>query len=186
MAVTQPRIIVVSAPSGAGKTTLIKEAQKIVPNIAFSISHTTRNPRAGEQNGRDYFFVSVSEFQNKIQEEDFVEWAEVHGNYYGTSKSQIEELVEQGNIVILDIDVQGAMQIKEKSDIDATFLFIEPPSLEELKSRLINRGTESEATLKKRLANAEIELGFKAQYDHVIVNDILNKAVRDFLAIVDN
>lgn len=186
MEIDQPSIFVVSAPSGAGKTTIIKKARQSVQEITFSVSHTSRAPRTEEINGLDYYFISVEEFQKKIKEGDFLEWAEVHGNYYGTSKSQINSLSSGGKLVILDIDVQGAMQIKKVKDLNAVFIFIEPPSIAELESRLINRGTETEQSLDKRIENAVNELAFKDQYDFVIINDELDRAVSEFISIVTN
>ncbi|MBU2511808.1 guanylate kinase [bacterium] len=184
MEINQPRIFVVSAPSGAGKTTLIKKAQKLVQNITFSVSHTSRKPRSGEKHGLDYYFVSESEFQRKIKEGDFLEWAEVYGNYYGTSKSQISGLLEKGRIVILDIDVQGAMQLRNVKEMNIKFVFIEPPSIEELNTRLNNRGTETVESINKRIQNAKQELMFKDQYDFVIINDELDRAVNEFVSII--
>ncbi len=184
MEINQPKIIVVSAPSGTGKTTLIKLAKEKIPDLQLSVSHTTRSPRSGEQHGVDYYFISEDQFKEMITEDDFLEWAEVHGNYYGTSTSQIKKFVAEGKIVVLDIDVQGAMEIKLKSDLEATYFFIEPPSLHELKSRLENRQTETTQSLAKRIQNAETELTFKNRYDYVIMNDKLDNAVEEFIHII--
>lgn len=177
-------MFVVSAPSGTGKTTIIKQSQEYLPDIVFSVSHTTRSPRPNEVNGKDYFFISESEFKSKISENDFLEWAEVHGNYYGTSKSQIQDQVKKGKIVILDIDVQGAMQVKDSDELNPVYIFIEPPSVDELEKRLLNRATENEISLRKRISNARNELTFKNRYDYVIVNDDLDTAVQKFTNII--
>ncbi len=186
MEINQPKIFVVSAPSGAGKTTIIKKAQECVRELAFSVSHTSRKLRKDEKHGLDYFFVSDLEFKKKITEGDFLEWAEVHGNYYGTSKCQIKSLLEKGKTVILDIDVQGALQVRNVEDISAKFLFIEPPSIEELHKRLDHRGTETEESINRRIQNAKREMTFKDQYDFVIINDELDRAVSEFITIITN
>jgi len=184
MEFVKPKLIVISAPSGSGKTSIFKGAQQILPNLIFSISYTTRKPRKGEENGKDYFFTDVAGFRRMIAEEQFLEWAEVYGNYYGTSKSFITESQRQGKIVVLDIDVQGAMQLKRHPELDAVYVFIMPPSLEALSSRLSGRGTEDAESLQRRLDNARKEISFKKHYDYQIVNDQLDRAVDDFLKIV--
>ncbi|PCI28090.1 MAG: guanylate kinase [SAR324 cluster bacterium] len=178
-----PKLIVISAPSGTGKTSIFKSAQKIFPNLTLSVSYTTRNPREGEKQGVDYFFVSPEEFQQRIKDQDFLEWAEVYGNFYGSSKEFIKSSQKSGNIVLLDIDVQGAMQLRQIKNLNATFVFITPPSLEVLEKRLVSRGTETPESLKKRLGNAEHELTFQNQYDYTVVNDELDQAVRHLLSI---
>lgn len=186
MEINQPTLFVVSAPSGAGKTTIIKSAKKSIPKLVLSVSHTSRSPRPGEQHAKDYFFISADEFRNKIKNGDFLEWAEVHGNYYGTSREEIEKLMQQGKIVVLDIDVQGALQIRNIEGLQTRYIFIEPPSLEELKRRLEERNTETPESLAKRIDNAKSEMSHKDKYDHVIVNDVLEKAVEAFKKIVSN
>jgi guanylate kinase len=184
MEIIQPLLFVVSAPSGAGKTTIIHRASKILPELALSTSHTSRPPRKGECHAIDYFFITAEEFKQKIEQNEFLEWAEVHGNYYGTSTGEIKKLIEKGKIVVLDIDVQGAQQVRKSKALKPIYIFIEPPSMEELKNRLQNRDTESQASLQKRIINAQHELTFKNQYDFVIINDQLDKAVEEFVEII--
>ncbi|MCG8333381.1 MAG: guanylate kinase [Proteobacteria bacterium] len=186
MEIIRPKLFVVSAPSGAGKTTIIHRAIDVVPELVLSVSHTSRSPREGEIDGSDYFFLNTDEFKKKIEKKEFLEWAEVHGNYYGTSIKEINKRIKKGETVILDIDVQGAQQVRKNEDIKPLYIFIEPPSMDELTNRLVNRGTETEETLQKRIKNAKHELTFKNQYDFVIVNDQLDKAVEEFVGIITN
>ena len=174
-------LIVLSAPSGSGKTTIIKTACQQNPKLILSVSYTTRTPRVGEVHGKDYSFVSREQFQKMIQNDEFLEWAEVFENFYGTSKKFIQSHIDLGETVILDIDVQGAMRLRELDNFKAFFLFIAPPSLEELKRRLINRGTENNKSLEIRLGNAEHELTFQNRYDQVIINDDLESATKEFI-----
>lgn len=176
-------LFVISAPSGAGKTTVLQQVLEL-PAIGFSVSHTTRAPRPGETDGKDYFFVSQQEFTKLREQDAFLEWAEVHGNYYGTSRQAVVEMLEQGKDVVLDIDVQGAAQIRIRADIHATFIFIAPPSLTELKRRLTGRGTEDNETVALRLNNARRELAAMDGYDYIVVNDDLSEAVDTVRAIV--
>jgi len=168
-------LFVVSAPSGAGKTTLCDRLASELPNLAFSVSHTTRNPRAGEENGREYHFATAEAFDGMVKDGAFVEWAEVHGNRYGTSRAEIERLFSEGKDVILDIDTQGAMQIQE-SGMHGTFVFILPPSMSVLEQRLRGRDTDDDSVIKRRLANAVGEIKLFKRYDYVIVNDVLDEA----------
>ena len=147
-------LFVISAPSGTGKSTLIRALMQNVPDLRFSVSHTTREPRAGESHGRDYFFVDVKEFEDMIDKGGLAEWARVHGNYYGTSRDFIEENLDSGAGIILDIDVQGKEQI-EKVFPDCVSIFIMPPSMETLRQRLEGRGTNSAESIAKRMKNAE-------------------------------
>lgn len=179
----KPGLFVISAPSGTGKTSIIKKVQLACPSILLSVSSTTRSPREGEVDGLDYCFISKMEFEKKIEQGDFIEWAEVYGNYYGTSREFIRKNQAAGQIVILDIDVQGAMQLQQK-DLNAQYIFIAPPSIQNLKQRLEGRGTENPETLKKRLNAAEHELSFKNRYDHVIINDDLDTSSMEFLETV--
>ena len=178
------QLFVVSAPSGAGKTTVLKVVLATLPAIGFSVSHTTRPPRPGELEGRDYFFVSPDEFIRRRQQGDFLEWAEVHGNLYGTSRQAVTDRLAQGQDCVLDIDVQGARQLREHRDLNPVFVFIAPPSLAELERRLVGRQTESAATLALRLANARTELAALGLYDYVIVNDEVSQAQALLAALI--
>jgi guanylate kinase len=177
-------LFVLSAPSGCGKTTMLKRVMSMVSGLVFSVSHTTRAPRPGEVNGRDYFFVSREEFIALRDREPsgFLEWAEVHGNLYGTSREGVERLRRQGLDVILDIDVQGAEQVRHNGD--PVTVFIAPPSLDELARRLRGRGTEDEETLALRLANAEKEMAVADSYEYLIINDELDQAVDSLRAVL--
>jgi len=176
-------LFIVSAPSGAGKTTLCKAVLQRLEGLRFSVSYTTRQPRPEEVNGRDYFFVSRKEFIEMVQNGEFIEWAEVHGNLYGTSRAYIETILKEGDDVLLDIDTQGAWQIKD-SGIEAVFIFILPPNLETLEKRLRMRGTDSEDTIKKRLAAARKEISDYKMYDYVIINNNLDEAIEDLSSII--
>ena len=176
-------LFVMSAPSGAGKGTLAERLMERDPNVRFGVSHTSRPPREGEQEGVHYHFVSSDEFKGMEDSREFVEWAEVHGNRYGTSRQMLESLLSEGVDVLLDIDVQGARQIR-KVFPEAVFLFVMPPSMQELASRLRKRGTEDEDALKKRLHNARGELESYLEYDYVILNDSLEQAVEELVTVV--
>ncbi len=177
------RLFVLSAPSGTGKTTLLKIVMEGLDRLSFSVSHTTRSPRDGEKDGVDYHFVSEKEFREAIDENHFVEWAEVHGNFYGTSRLAIEKQLAEGIDVILDIDTQGAKIIRE-SDIDAVDLFVAPPSLKELEQRLRGRQTDSDESITLRLQNAKGEMLQAKNYQYLIVNDDLSIAARSVSAII--
>lgn len=177
-------LFVISAPSGAGKTTILKQVMETMPGISFSVSHTTRPPRTGEENEKDYHFISVETFHKMQEQNAFLEWAKVHNNFYGTSKSAIEYLVNDGLDIILDIDIQGARQVKEAEWVKAVFVFILPPSLNELEKRLRGRGTDSDETIKVRLANSKKEMEEVALYDHVVINDSVEKAVEMLRAVI--
>lgn len=179
------KIFVVSAPSGAGKTTLCAKILAKFPNLAYSVSHTTRKPRANEIDGVDYFFITVDEFKKRIEENLWAEWATVHDNFYGTSLKFIEENVANGNNLLLDIDVQGAKQFK-RSFPEAVTIFIMPPSINVLKERLIKRGTDSDDVIIKRIANAESEIAQRSFYEHIIVNDQLNLSEKEMADIISN
>lgn len=165
---------IVSAPAGTGKTTLIQMLVKEFPNIIASVSYTTRPPRDGEVNGKHYHFISDSQFEEKIAATDFLEYVKLYGYYYGTSKQWIEEKRQQGKHVVLVIDTQGALSLKGR--LDATFIFISPPSLQELKSRLTKRQTESQEMVEKRLVWAKQEMEASTSYDYLVVNDDLSVA----------
>ena len=178
------QLFIISAPSGAGKTTILRQVMLDLPGLAFSVSHTTRAPRVGEVNGRDYHFVDRDSFDRLRAAGDFLEWAEVHGNYYGTSKSGVTAQLAAGSDVILDIDVQGAHQVKGLGEPRAISLFILPPSLAELKKRLSGRNTDSAEVIQLRLANAVREIGAASAYDHQISNDQLAEAVEMVKAVI--
>jgi guanylate kinase len=171
------KLFVISAPSGTGKTTLLKRVMAQLPNLSFSVSHTTRPPRPGERNGIDYHFISRTEFLSMIDQGLFLEHAEVHGNLYGTSRATIDRQRMAGIDVILDIDVQGASILRRSQQFEATSIFISPPSLAELEERLRGRGTESEETIAIRLANARIELQAVKEYEYLVINDLLEETV---------
>ena len=177
------RLIIISSPSGGGKGTLIKEVLEAVPNLAYSVSFTTRSPRFGEEEGRHYHFVSKQEFEDEINAGGFIEYAEVHGNYYGTSKSQIERFMAEGKDVILEIDVQGADWVRKRAP-DALNIFIMPPSFEVLKARLRARGTEDPADLELRLTNARAEVMKYSKYEFVIINDEIFSAARRLASVI--
>ncbi|MDT8448156.1 MAG: guanylate kinase [bacterium] len=184
MGLIRPALFVLSAPSGSGKTSLIKEALGRLKFLTLSLSTTTRPPRAGETEGVDYHFTDPDDFSRSIDAGEFLEWACVYGNYYGTSAKRIAEAQDRGLSVLLDIDVQGAMQLKELPGFLAHYVFIKPPSIEELERRLTGRGSESPETLAKRLGNAVHELTFQDQYDSVILNDDLITAEDKFLKLL--
>ena len=176
-------LIVVSSPSGGGKGTLIDRVLKTVPSVSYSVSYTTRAPREGEQNGREYFFVSPAEFQQMIGEGEFLEWADVYGRFYGTSKSQVERERAAGQDIILEIDVQGAASIRTLVD-DAISVFILPPSFELLKKRLTARGTDSGPDLEKRLRGAPLEVQQYRHFQYVILNDDINRASAQLASVI--
>lgn len=177
-------LFIISAPSGTGKTTILKRVISELESIVFSVSHTTRTPRIGEKEGVDYFFVEKDTFETMQKKGLFLEWAEVHANLYGTSSHAVKELTEQGKDVILDIDVQGARQVMDKVREKVFFVFIAPPSLQELEKRLANRGTESESVISTRLKNAHDEMKSLEHYDYVIVNEQVDRAVEVLKSII--
>ncbi|PTT18015.1 guanylate kinase [Acidovorax sp. HMWF029] len=176
-------LIVVAAPSGAGKSSLVKALLELDSHVHLSVSHTTRAPRGQEKHGRDYYFASQSEFDAMVQSNAFVEWAHVHGNRYGTSKKAIEERITQGSDVILEIDFQGALQIKE-AFANAVLVFILPPSWEELRSRLERRGEDTPEVIEVRLKNAAEEMAQVGKFDFVIINELFERALFDLKAVV--
>ncbi|PIU26820.1 guanylate kinase [Candidatus Aquicultor secundus] len=180
---SDPKVFVISGPSGAGKGTLTDELLKRVPSLTRSVSATTRKPRPGEVNGVDYYFLDEDEFKDRIFQGGFLEWAMVHGNYYGTLKSVVKEGFSSGKDVVMVIDVQGAASIKEKMP-EAVRIFIEPPSIAELVQRLKLRNTETTAELQERLKNAETEMGLAGNYDYVVINDDVERAVDELVGIV--
>ena len=176
-------LYVVAAPSGAGKTTLVRMLLESEKRVQLSISFTTRAPRPGEQNGREYHFVDVETFRGMIERQEFLEWAEVHGNFYGTSKSRIAEQLAAGSDVLLEIDWQGAQQVRQQFP-EAIGIFILPPSMEELTRRLTGRGTDAPEVVERRLAAAQAEMRHVGEFDYVIINDQLDQALDDLRAVV--
>lgn len=173
---TKGRLVVLSGPSGVGKSTIIKELLKD-PRFSLSVSATTRSPREGEKNGVDYHFITREDFESRVARGEFLEYAVVHGkNMYGTLKSEVDRLVGDGRIVLLDIDVQGARLVRKLAE-GARFIFVAPPEVSELMRRLSGRGTESAADIERRLETAQSELAARKEYDHVVVNDDLPTAV---------
>lgn len=177
------RLFVFSAPSGAGKSTLIQALRKKFPALGYSVSHTTRKPREGEKDGVDYFFIDHAGFEAMIREDVWLEWARVHDNYYGTSAAFISDALGRGQHVVLDIDVQGAAQVKTRFP-DGILIFIEPPSMEVLRARLENRGTDAPDVIARRMENAVGEMARKGAYDHVVVNDDLETAINELTRII--
>jgi guanylate kinase len=177
------QLFVVSAPSGTGKTTLCRRACRRLPGLVYSVSHTTRPPRPGEIHGRDYFFVDAAVFQQLIDRGDFVEWAEIYNHRYGTSRGWLMSSQAEGLDVILDVDVQGSRQLREKK-LPARFIFVLPPSLDALQDRLTARGTESPAQIQSRMGWAEKEICQWIHYDFIVINEDLEEAVRDLEGVI--
>ena len=177
-------LFVLSGPSGAGKGTLVKRIAERIPEVWVSVSATTRAPRDGERDGVHYFFVDDDAFDKMIAEDDLLEWANVHGKRYGTPKSKILEHMAAGDQVILEIDVQGAFQVRDKIP-DAILVFIEPPSMEELRARLEGRGTETPEAVESRMKTAELELARKREYDYQLVNDNLDAATDELASFIN-
>jgi len=180
---TAGRLFIVSAPSGAGKSTLCRAVRQRLPDLCYSVSHTTRRPRDGEKNGVDYYFTTQKAFREGIDTDKWAEWAIVHGNYYGTSAEYIDRALGEGCDVLLDIDVQGMEQILKRYP-DSVTIFIMPPSLAVLKQRLQDRGTDSAASISERLDNAAAEIKRKQRYRHIVINDRLEEAVEKLTAII--
>lgn len=180
----QGRLFIISAPSGGGKTTLSKALLNRFNDILYSVSYTTRPPRKGERNGVDYYFIQKKDFEKRIESGHWAEWAKVHGNYYGTSAGFIDRGLASGRDILLDIDVQGALQILENYP-DSVTIFIMPPSLKTLRERLEMRRTESRETINRRLLTAEKEMAQKSIYRYVIVNDQLSESIETLIAIIE-
>lgn len=176
-------IIIVSAPSGAGKTSICDALIKSDKNIVYSVSTTTREPRKGEKNGREYFFVNDSEFKKMVKKNMFVEWAKVHDHFYGTSKKVLEQTINKGKDILLDIDVQGAVKIKKQYK-EALMIFITTPSLKVLKERLIKRNKDSMTVIKRRIENAKKELTYLPKYDYLILNDKLDESIQEVKSVI--
>jgi guanylate kinase len=180
-----PCVFIISAPSGSGKSTLVDRLMKELSGLRFSVSYTTRKPRGIEQNGREYYFVSRSEFEAMIGHDDLLEWAEVFGNYYGTARRFLDEARERGEDLLLDIDVQGAAQVRQRIS-DAVSVFILPPSRAEMETRLRKRGQDTEDVISKRLRDAQREIKNVDQYDYVLINEHLERSAECLRAIVEN
>jgi len=191
MAFYQDKIIIITAPSGSGKTSITRHLLKTFPQLAFSISAATREARSYEKNGQDYYFISLQDFKQKIQHNEFVEWEMVYeGKYYGTLKSELQRIWNNNKCPLLDIDVKGAIHVQQQYPDTALTIFIEPPSVFELRRRLESRGTESEESLRARVNKASYELSFKEHFNTCIINDDLQRAcskaeeiVKDFFAL---
>ena len=180
--------IIISAPSGSGKSTIIKWLMDNHPelNLYFSVSCTSRPPRGSEQNGVEYFFLSPEEFRERIANDEFLEYEEVYADrFYGTLKAQVEQQAESGQNVVFDVDVKGGCNIKKYYGDRALSLFIQPPSVEALRERLVNRGTDTPEVIESRLAKAEYEMTFAPQFDHVVVNDVVDRAVEEISGLID-
>ena len=179
-----PLVIIVSAPSGSGKTTIIKHLLEKMPGVKRSISYTTRPPREGEKQQEDYIFLSREEFEKKIEKGELLEWEENFGHYYGTSKAQLDEAIENKEDLILSIDVKGARKVREKIP-ESISIFVMPPSVEELRSRLEGRNTDQETDVSQRLKESEREIASSDEYDYVIVNVEIDKAVEELYSIIE-
>lgn len=177
-------LFVLSGPSGAGKGTVCGALMQRTPELSLSISATTRAPRAGEEHGVNYFFITRSEFEEKIANNQLLEWAEVYGNYYGTPRDFVEQKLAEGQDVLLEIDIQGAMQVKHHYPT-GVFLFLIPPSATELKARILGRGTESEESFRKRFGAARQELQMMREYNYVVVNDVVESACERIDSIIE-
>ena len=181
------KLVIFSAPSGSGKTTIVRELLKRFDCFEFSISATSRQPRGQEQDGVDYYFLSNDEFRSRVERDEFVEWEEVYaGTCYGTLKSEMERIWSKGNVIVFDVDVIGGINLKRLFGDDACSIFIMPPSVEELERRLRGRGTDSEEVIQKRIAKAEFEISKAPEFDHVVINDKLEDAVAEVTNILND
>ncbi len=182
---SEGKLIIFSAPSGSGKTTIVRRLLAVFPQFEFSISATSRKPRGTERDGVDYFFLTQGEFARRVAAGDFVEWEEVYGGTcYGTLRSEMERIWAKGNVIVFDVDVMGGINLKRIFGDDACSIFIMPPSVGELRRRLEGRGTDSAETIDKRVAKAEFELSKAGEFDHIVVNDDLDKAVAETERII--
>lgn len=173
------KLIVVSAPSGAGKTTIVRTMMAKYPSMLFSVSATTRPQRAGEKEGKDYFFLPKEEFERRIKAGELVEWEEIYGNYYGTLKSEVDRALHTGRIMMFDIDVKGGLSIKQRYPDDTVLIFIKPPSVEALHRRLLDRKTEDEATVARRMTRVPMELEKGNEFQYQVINDDLQTALAE-------
>lgn len=179
------KLVIFSAPSGSGKTTIVRELLKRFDCFEFSISATSRQPRGAEQNGIDYYFLTNEEFKERVARDEFIEWEEVYqGTCYGTLKSEMERIWNNGKVIIFDVDVMGGINLKRLFGDDACSMFIMPPSIEELERRLRGRGTDAEEVIQKRIAKAEFEISKAPEFDHVVINDKLDVAVEEAAGII--
>lgn len=179
------KLIIFSAPSGSGKTTIVRRIMQTIPGLEFSISATSRAPRGTEQHGHDYYFLSAEEFDKAISEEQFVEWEEVYaGTKYGTLKSEMERIWAEGHTILFDVDVKGGVRLKNIFGEQALSVFVMPPSIEELRNRLVGRATDSPEKIEQRVGKAAEEIGYAPQFDKTVVNDDLEKAVAEVESIV--
>jgi guanylate kinase len=175
------RLLVLSSPSGGGKSTIATKLMQEFINLKFSVSATTRKMRPGEVDGKQYHFLGVDDFENHIKSGNFVEYEQIFGNYYGTLRSEVNKSLEKGDCLIFDIDVKGAMSIKKSFPEESLLIFISPPNLQVLETRLRNRSTETEEQIKTRLSRAEMEISFAKDFDKIIINDILDDAINETL-----
>lgn len=181
------KVIIVSAPSGAGKTSIVRHLLDAVPELQFSVSATTRHKRDYEEDGKDYYFITPENFKERLANDEFLEWQEVYKDqFYGSLKSEVERIWENGGTVIFDVDVLGGLNIKRFYGDKALAVFIEPPTMEELANRLKKRGTETEESLKKRLDKAEYEISFANQFDRIVLNDDLKTAQQEMIDLVQD
>ena len=177
-------LLVVSGPSGVGKGTVLHDLMNTQKNLVYSVSATTRNKRDGEIEGVSYFYKTHDEFKQMIEDDEFLEYAEVHNNYYGTPKEFVDRKINEGKIVVLEIDVQGAVNVKNNTD-NAVYIFLAPPSLSELKNRIVGRGTETEQDINVRMRNARKELEYIKYYDYLVINDHINSAINSVNEIIN-
>jgi guanylate kinase len=181
------KIILITAPSGSGKTSIVNYLMKKFPSLAFSVSATTRQPRKNEKNGRDYYFISEKEFKEKIHNKEFLEWEMVYeGKYYGTLKSDLSRIWKENKVPVLDIDVQGAVHVQQQYPVNTISIFVQAPSVAELKRRLQSRGSETEQTLITRLNKSTYEMTFKQHFENIIINEDFNKACKEAEMIISN